>query len=116
MNDPERHPLHRDADFAMEAAVESGIPGSVPVGDTVLCDDCDTDYTASTVTGGILFQSRALGPCCAPKWERSAREYGEEEFIRARGPAWMSFADWVRAIRGPDAVITVTPGMPRRRS
>jgi hypothetical protein len=108
----DRHPLHQAADFAMEAAMEFGIPDSVPVGATVLCDDCDMDYTASPLAGGILFQSKALGPCCAPKWEDSARKYGEERFIRARCPEGVSFADWVRGIRGPDAAITVTPGLP----
>ena len=106
----ELHPLHQAADFALEAAMEFGIPGSVPVGDTVLCDDCDTEYTTSAKSGGILFQSKALGPCCAAKWEDSARRYGEEHFIRGRCPEGISFADWVRGLRGPDAAITVTPG------
>jgi hypothetical protein len=113
---PERHPLHQDADFAMEAAMEFGIPGSVPVGDTVLCDIDDTDLTADPRPGGFLFDSYAVGPCCAERYEASARGYGELDHIRARCPAWMSFADWVRAIRGPDAAITVTPGLPRRQS
>ena len=43
------HPLHQDADFALEAAMEVGIPGSVPVGDTVLCDNDDTDLTTDPV-------------------------------------------------------------------
>jgi hypothetical protein len=104
------HPLYQATDAAMADAIERGLPGFVPLGDTVLCDDCDTDYTASQATGGILFQSKALGPCCAPEWEESARKYGEEHFIRGRCPEGVSFAGWVRSLRGPDAAITIEPG------
>lgn len=116
MTSPGRHPLHQDADFAMEAAVEFGIPGAVPVGDTVLCDIDSTDLTADPRSGGFMFDSYAVGPCCAESYEASARGYGEEDHIRARCPEGVSFADWVRALRGPDAAITVTPGLPGRRS
>jgi hypothetical protein len=106
------HPIHQASDRAISDVLQHGTPASIPLGDTVLCDDCDGDYTASNLTGGILFQSKALGPCCAPKWEVQARKYGEERFIRGRCPEDVSFADWVRGLRGPDAAIVITPGRP----
>lgn len=68
-------------------------------GMTVLCDFCNEDYTASEMTGGILFGSKAACPKCAPGIEQRAKEYGEEKHIKARCPEAMSFAEWVRGIR-----------------
>jgi hypothetical protein len=65
-------------------------------GNRVVCDDCNEDYTDSQETGGILFQSKAICPKCAPKWESTAKGYGEERFIKARCPEGKAFADWVR--------------------
>jgi hypothetical protein len=107
----EQHPIH--GQFA--EALESGGPASIPLGDVVLCDNDDTDLTADPRSGGFLFGSYAIGPCCAEAYMENVRRYGEEDHIRARCPEGMSFADWVRAIRGPGAAITVTPGMPRRQ-
>lgn len=84
----------------------------IPIGDLVACDACNEDFTNSDRSGGFLFRSYAYGPCCQEKQLRSIRGYGEEWNIRARCPAGMSFADWVRHLRGPDAAITITGGRP----
>ena len=105
MNSP-LHPVHR---AYADALAEQNPMAVIPLGRTVLCDDCDRDCTASAEGGGILFQSKAIGPCCAPKWEASAERYGETSFIRAHCPAGVSFADWVRGMRGPDPAITISP-------
>ena len=68
------------------------------IGDTVLCDDCNENYTDSNQTGGITFQSKAICPKCAPKWIKNAEEYNEGRFITAHCPLNMSFADWVRNV------------------
>ena len=104
----ERHPIHE----AYAEALDRGGPASIPLGDAVLCDACDTDLTADTRSGGYLFGSYAYGPCCAEKRLVTIRGYGEEDHIRARCPEGVSFADWVRGMRGPDAAITITPGLP----
>lgn len=65
-------------------------------GNTVLCDICNTDYTDSKETGGILFGSYAVCPKCAPKMELDAKKYNEEKYIASRCPENKSFADWVR--------------------
>ncbi len=69
---------------------------NVEMGDTVLCDSCSKDYTASTATGGLLFQSKAICPECLPKWDKAIAEEQEEHFIRARCPEDKAFASWVR--------------------
>jgi hypothetical protein len=92
------HPIHQ--------------PAVIPVGGTVLCDIDDTDLTADLRSGGYLFGSYAVGPCCARAHEARVRGYGEEWNIRDRCPEGVSFADWVRAMRGPDAAIRITPGRP----
>ena len=68
-------------------------------GKKVYCDDCGEDYTGSDKTGGILFQSKAICPDCSDKWIARAKQYGEEQFIRARCPHGMSFYDWVIKLR-----------------
>lgn len=105
------HPFLGAFSRALDAA-DQGVASVIPVGRKVLCDFCDTDLTDGPRTGGFLFESKGVGPCCAQQREASIRGYGEEKFIRARCPAGTSFADWIRAMRGPDAAIRVTPGRP----
>lgn len=104
------HPFLQAFTEALDAA-SKGAASAIPLGDTVLCDFCDTDLTNDPRSGGFLFQSKGVGPCRAAVREVSIRGYGEESFIRAR-PEGVSFADWVRGMRGPAAVIRVTPGRP----
>ena len=69
---------------------------SVDMGRRVLCDSCAKDFTDSEESGGLQFQSKAIGPCCAARYFENAKRYGEERFIRGICPDGMSFADWVR--------------------
>ena len=103
----ERHPLHQ----AFDAVLDAG-HGVIPVGRTVLCDACDYDLTDDPRSGGFMFGSYGYGPCCAEERLVTIRGYGEEWNIRARCPEGVSFADWIRDTRGPEAAITVTPGLP----
>lgn len=68
----------------------------IDAGQSVICDLCGEDKTESKVSGGFLFQSKAVCPDCAPNYEASAKRYSELHFIRARCPEGKSFADWVR--------------------
>jgi hypothetical protein len=104
----EQHPIHK----AYAEALDAGGPVVIPVGETVLCDIDDTDLTADPRGGGYMFGSYAVGPCCAERHEAMVRGYDEQGYIRARCPEGVSFADWIRGMRGPDAAITITPGMP----
>lgn len=83
---------------------------SYPAGDYVECDMGGEVLTADPRSGGFLFGSKAVGPCCAERVEASARHNGELDYIRARCPEGVSFADWVRRLRGPDAAVRIFTG------
>lgn len=102
----EQHPIHK----AYAEGLDSGADFSVPVGRTVLCDIDDTDLTDDPRSGGYMFGSYAVGPCCVERHEETVRGYHEEDFIIVRCPEGVSFADWIRELRGPDAAIKVTHG------
>lgn len=82
----------------------------IDIGDSVVCDWCDDEYTGKPDQGGLLFGSRAVCPKCAPRVERSAKEYGEDHFIKARCPEGESFAAWVLSLRGGNNTIRILTG------
>lgn len=98
----------KDLEDKWKEANATGEP--VPVGDTVVCDVCDEDYTARPESGGFIFQSTAYCPTCGPARLPMIKGYGEEHFIRARCPEGVSFADFVRGYRGPNAAIQIRKG------
>ena len=104
----ELHPIQQ----AYADALEAGGPAEIPLGRSVLCDIDDTDLTEDSRSGDYLFGSYAVGPCCAERYLATIEGYGEEHFIKARCPEGVSFADWVRGMRGPEAAIVITPGLP----
>ena len=71
----------------------------IEIGDIVLCDVCNTNYTNSEDSGGFLFGSYAYCPKCADSKIGSIRSYGEEHYINAWCYEDESFADFVRRIR-----------------
>lgn len=79
----------------------------VPLGDIVVCDICDKDYTNSDASGGFIFGSYGYCPSCAEKGLNTIKRYNEEHYIRAFCPMDTSFADFVRKYRGPDAGIHI---------
>ena len=84
--------------------------GVIDLGRTVLCDVCNSDLTDDPRSGGFLFTDHADGPCCAEAGLASIRRYGEERFIRAWCPPYMSFGDWIRQVRGGNNTITISSG------
>ena len=105
-------------------------PGEgIPIGRTVVCDICDADYTDSAESGGFIYKDEvqlrieggkgdlthktvfigdyAVCPRCSADALKTFIAHGEEHHIRARCPPDQSFADFVRADRGPDAFIRV---------
>jgi hypothetical protein len=105
------HPIHQAYIEAIDKATGQGEASVIPLGETVLCDIDSTDLTSDPRSGGYMFGSYAVGPCCVERHEAMVRGYGEERYIRGRCPEGISFADWVRGMRGPDAAIRVTPGL-----
>ena len=83
---------------------------TIDIGDTVLCDDCNADYTTRKDSGGFLFGSKAICPECQPKWLDLAQKHNETHHITQRCPEGMSFADWCRRLRGGNNTITSYSG------
>lgn len=80
----------------------------IPIGDVVLCDLCNKDWTNDPTPGGFVFGSKGVCPDCAEEFMEGVKKYGEEEYIRAVCPPDQSHADFIRDFRGPDAKITIT--------
>jgi hypothetical protein len=72
---------------------------SFDMGRYVECDMCGTVLTDDKRTGGFLFQSKGVGPCCAERVMVTIEMYGEEHYIRGHCPSGMAFADWIRELR-----------------
>lgn len=51
-------------------------------GDGVYCDLCSTDLTNDPRTGGFIFVTQGVGPCCAERFGQRVSESGEEREIR----------------------------------
>ena len=79
----------------------------ISLGDTVLCDLCNEDYTDSSESGGFIFGSTAYCPPCATKSLPTIHEYDEEGYISAYCPEDQSFSDFVRAYRGGEGTIRI---------
>lgn len=70
------------------------------VGDTVLCDLCNKDYTHDDkTTGGFYFSGKAVCPDCSDGTMKSIKKYHEERFIRAYADENETFRDFVYRLR-----------------
>ena len=81
---------------------------SIDIGNTVLCDFCDKDYSDSDAIGGLLFESKAVCPECERKTRESIKNYNEEHFIRAEPKPGETFRDFVLRIRNGNNTISVS--------
>ncbi len=86
-------------------------PGKViDIGRLVACDDCGTDYTDSPRSGGFVWLNRATCPACAS----NVLKLPSQKIVRLMQdgkhcPEGVSFADFVRGLRGGTATIKVHP-------
>ncbi|MEK7561044.1 MAG: hypothetical protein AAB539_03760 [Patescibacteria group bacterium] len=78
----------------------------IDIGDTVVCDFCNLDYTDSDESGGVLIGSFAVCPRCAPDAIRNAEKYHEP--VDAVCPPHKSFKQWVLDMRGGDNTIRIS--------
>lgn len=78
------------------------------IGNTVVCDLCNADYTNSDDKGGFLFMSKGVCPKCAPRFEAEAKKYNEEGFIKARAKPEQTFRDFILELRGGNNKVTIT--------
>lgn len=67
----------------------------INIGNKVLCDMCNKDYTNSDESGGFLFESKAVCPKCEPDFRKTVKKYNEEMYIKGECPKETSFKDWV---------------------
>lgn len=78
------------------------------IGNTVVCDICNEDFTNSEAKGGYLFGSKGVCPNCATgKWHQGVLKYQEQHFIRERARTGESFRDFVLRLRGGNNTITI---------
>jgi hypothetical protein len=77
----------------------------IDIGETVLCDLCNADYTDSEAEGGILVGTYAICPTCAPPIISDAERTGE---TIVRCPVQTRFKDWVLQLRGGRNTIEIT--------
>ncbi|HMJ13780.1 MAG TPA: hypothetical protein VK524_20325 [Polyangiaceae bacterium] len=94
-------------DLWAQANANPGTP--IDIGELVVCDWCDEDWTTRTEPGGFILQSKAVCPVCAPSVDALVTKYGEQHFRRARCPEDQAFADFVRTYRGDNNKISVGP-------
>jgi hypothetical protein len=80
---------------------------AVVIGDIVVCDACDDDFTNSEAIGGMIFGSKAYCPRCTNRAMPNIVSYGEQGYIRAMCPVGSSFPDFVRQYRGPNATVQI---------
>ena len=107
-----------DEDFKLprahtaKLAAAAAEPGTkIDMGDIVVCDYCEKDYRGLPDSGGLIFQSKAICPTCAPEARKSIRRFGEERYIRAECPDGVPFQQFVlgyRAERGSNYVQVLT--------
>ena len=79
----------------------------INIGDMVVCDICNTDYTNLPDVGGFVFTSSAYCPKCAKERFSKIKSYNEEKYIKAFCKEGQSFADFVREYRGPNNIIHI---------
>ena len=77
----------------------------IDIGETVLGDLCNADYTDSEAEGGVLMGTYSICPTCAPEIIRDAERFGEP-FVRC--PAQTRFKDWVLQLRNGMNTIEIT--------
>ena len=70
------------------------------IGDTVVCDFCNDDYTESEEQGGCLIGSYAICPKCE-------KEVEHREEIDQLCPKDTQFRKWVLDLRGGDNTIKI---------
>ena len=62
------------------------------IGDLVLCDFCNKNFTGDNETkGGIIFGSKGVCPVCTKKMMPDIKKYDETFYIKAKCPENTSF-------------------------
>ena len=73
---------------------------SIDIGETVLCDLCNDEYSESDEQGGVLLGSSVACPTCVKKFNITEHD-GE-------CPKGLSFKEWVLKLRNGNNKISVS--------
>ena len=88
--------MRQDLEDKWDEAEKTGEP--IDVGNIVVCDVCNDDYTDSDEKGGFLFRSYAYCPKCAKKDTRTLKNMEKTE---------MTFSQFVLGLRGGNNTIQI---------
>jgi hypothetical protein len=80
---------------------------TIDIGNSVVCDLCNEDFTDSSETGGLMFQSKGVCPHCTPRFLETVNKYHEEHFIRDEARENETFRDFILRHREGDNTITI---------
>lgn len=84
---------------------------TIDIGETVICDSCNGDYSNSEEQGGFIFCSWGFCPMCAPRMLITIKNYREERYIEAFCPRGMSYKDFILQARGGNNEIKFYEGI-----
>lgn len=77
------------------------------IGDTVLCDLCNKDFTESDRKGGFIFNGKAVCPDCESATMKNIRKYSEEKYIECSCPEGQTFKQFVLDYRDGDNTVKI---------
>jgi len=81
---------------------------AIDIGNKVVCDICDCDYTECDDEGGFMFESKAVCPNCSAMFMEGVTKYHEEQYIRSVANPGESFRDFVLRMRNGNNVISIS--------
>lgn len=79
----------------------------IDIGNTVLCDLCNEDFTNSNKSGGFIYMTKGICPNCAGDFLKAVKKCKEEMYISQYCPKDTSFADFIRNYRGDNNFIEI---------
>lgn len=89
--------------FPEKGSIQHTVPDNeitiINIGDMVLCDYCNGDYTNSDECGGLLINNNAVCPQCITE-----SRIAQAELIC---PPMIAFKEWVLALRNGNNTITI---------
>jgi hypothetical protein len=85
----------------------------IELGDVVLCDLCNRDYTYDDKsTGGFQFVSRAVCPRCEPSFRKQVEQHNEVRYITNWARPDETFRDFVYRLRGGESAQIIIESFP----
>ncbi len=83
------------------------IESTIDIGNTIICDLCNEDYTNSDMCGGFIMGSYGVCPKCEPRMRARLKKYNEEDHIKAECPPGMTHREFIIRARGGNNIMQV---------